>query len=127
MSDRGTPDGFRFMNGYASHTFRWVNKEGVAFWIKFHFKTLQGIKNLTGKQAADLFTQPDYAANDLVKTLDSGKTVEWELKVQIIPEIDGYNYKWNIFDVTKVVPHGDYPLIPVGKLVINKNVDNYFA
>jgi len=127
MSDRGTPDGFRFMNGYASHTFRWVNKEGEAFWIKFHFKTLQGIKNLTGKQAADLFTQPDYAANDLVKTLDSGKTVEWELKVQIIPEIDGYNYKWNIFDVTKVVPHGDYPLIPVGKLVINKNVDNYFA
>jgi catalase len=128
FSDRGTPDGFRHMNGYSSHTFRWVNKDGEAFWVKLHFKTLSGIQNLTGKQASDLTgNDPDYATRDLVNHLDSGKTAEWQLSVQVIPEKDGFNYKWNIFDVTKVIPHGDYPLIPVGKMVINKTVENYFA
>ena len=127
MSDRGTPDGFRHMNGYASHTFRWVNKDGEAFWVKLHFKTRQGIKNLTGEQAAALIADPDYACRDLVKTLDAGQTVEWDFKVQVMPEVDGFGYKWNIFDVTKVIPHKDYPLIPVGRLVLTRNPDNYFA
>lgn len=127
MSDRGTPDGFRFMNGYASHTFRWINKEGEAFWIKLHFKTKSGIKNLKFDEALGRFADPDYACRDLVQHLDSGKTAEWDLKIQVIPEKDAFSYKWNIFDVTKVVPHGDYPLIPVGTLVLNKNVENYFA
>lgn len=127
FGDRGTPDGYRQMNGYSSHTFRWVNKQGEAFWVKLHFKTLSGIKNLTAKQADDLKVDPDYATRDLVNHLDAGKTAEWELKIQVIPEKDGFNYKWNIFDVTKVVPQGDYPLIPVGKLVLNRNPENYFA
>ena len=127
MSDRGTPDGYRHMNGYSSHTFRWVNKSGEAFWIKLHFKTKSGIKNFTNQQAEDLKGDVDYATRDLMEHLDSKKTVEWDTFVQVIPEMDGYGYKWNIFDVTKVIPHGDYPLIPVGKLVINRYVDNYFA
>lgn len=127
FGDRGTPDGFRHMNGYSSHTFRWINKEGEAFWVKLHFKTLSGIKNLTAKQANDLLPDSDYATRDLVNHIDAGKTAEWQLSVQVIPEKDGFNYKWNIFDVTKIVPHADYPLIPIGKLVLNRNVDNYFA
>jgi len=95
--------------------------------VKLHFKTLAGIKTLTGKQAEDLRMAPDYAVTDLVNHLDAGKTAEWQLSIQVIPEKEGFNYKWNIFDVTKVVPHGDYPLIPVGKLVLNRNPDNYFA
>lgn len=127
MSDRGTPDGYRQMNGYSSHTFRWINKSGEAFWVKLHFKTRSGIKNLSAEEATKLQSDPDYATRDLMTHLDAGKTAEWDLKVQVIPEIDGYGYKWNIFDVTKVVPHADYPLIPVGRLVINRYVDNYFA
>lgn len=127
MSDRGTPDGFRHMNGYGSHTFKFVNKEGEAFWVKFHFKTKSGIKNLSRTEAEQLYTQPDYACKDLLDHIDSGKTAEWTLFVQVIPEKEAWSYKWNIFDVTKVVPHSDYPLIEVGTLVLNKNVDNYFA
>jgi catalase len=126
MSDRGTPDGYRHMNGYSSHTFRWTNKNGESFWVKLHFKTKSGIKNFTMDEAVQRFSEPDYATRDLVETLDQGKTAEWDLFIQAIPEMDGFKYKWNIFDVTKVVPHGDYPLIPVGTLVLNKNVTNYF-
>ena len=126
MSDRGTPDGFRHMNGYSSHTFRWTNKNGEAYWVKLHFKTKSGIKNFTWDEAAQRYSDPDYATRDLVEHIDQGKTAEWDLYIQAIPEMDGYKYRWNIFDVTKVVPHGDYPLIPVGTLVLNKNVTNYF-
>jgi catalase len=126
MSDRGTPDGYRHMNGYSSHTFRWTNKNGESFWVKLHFKTKSGIKNFTMDEAIQRFAEPDYATRDLVETFDQGKTAEWDLFIQAIPEMDGFKYKWNIFDVTKVVPHGDYPLIPVGTLVLNKNVTNYF-
>lgn len=82
---------------------------------------------MTNEQANNLLSDSDYANRDLINHLDSGKTAEWELKIQVMPEADGFKYKWNIFDVTKVIPHGDYPLIPVGKLVINRYVDNYFA
>lgn len=126
MSDRGTPDGYRHMNGYSSHTFRWTNKNGESFWVKLHFKTKSGIKNFTFDEAVQRFSDPDYATRDLVDHIDQGKTAEWDLFIQAIPEMDGFKYKWNIFDVTKVVPHGDYPLIPVGTLVLNKNVTNYF-
>jgi len=126
MSDRGTPDGYRHMNGYSSHTFRWTNKNGEAFWVKLHFKTKSGIKNFTWDESVQKYSDPDYATRDLVEHLDQGKTAEWDFYIQAIPEMDGYKYKWNIFDVTKVVPHGDYPLIPVGTLVLNKNVTNYF-
>ena len=85
MSDRGTPDGFRHMNGFSSHTYRWINKDGEAFWVKMHFKTKSGIKNLTNDEAAKLFTNPDYANEDMVRHLDSGKTAEWELNIQVMP------------------------------------------
>ena len=85
MSDRVTPDGYRQMNGYSSHTLRWVNKSGEAYWVKLHFKTLSGIKNFTAEQANELLVDPDYATRDLVNHIDQGKTVEWELKVQVIP------------------------------------------
>ena len=127
MSDRGTPDGFRFMNGYTSHTFRWINKDGEAFWVKMHFKTRSGIKNLSKEKAQELGADPDYACRDLINHIDDGGTAEWDVKIQAIPEKEGLNYKWNIFDVTKVVPHADYPLIDVGKLVLNRNPENYFA
>ena len=127
MSDRGTPDGYRHMNGYSSHTFRWINKNGEAHWIKLHFKTKSGIKNLQNQQAIDLYRDPDYATRDLAKHIEAGNTSEWDVFIQAIPEKDAFSYKWNIFDVTKVVPHGDYPLIPVGTLVLNRWPDNYFA
>ena len=127
MSNRGTPDGFRHMNGYSSHTFKWINKEGEVHWVKIHVKTKLGIKNLTGDQAAQLYTDPDYAARDLVSHIDQGKTAEWDFFIQAIPEKAAWSYPYNIFDVTKVVPHADYPLIPVGTLVLNRSVENYFA
>ena len=95
--------------------------------MKIHFKTKSGIKNLKSDQAAQLYTDPDYATRDLVNHIDQGKTAEWDMFIQAIPEKDGYSYPTNIFDVTKVIPHGDYPLIPVGTFVLNRNVDNYFA
>ncbi len=127
-SDRGTPDGYRHMNGYSSHTFRWVNKNEESFWVKYHFKTGSGIQNLPAQKATELKgLDPDYAQRDLFSHIKGGKTAEWNLFVQIMPEEDGFKYRWNIFDVTKVWPHGDYPLIPVGKMVLNKNPANYFA
>ena len=115
------------MNGYSGHTFRWINKEGEAHWVKIHFKTKSGIKNLTAEEACENFKDPDYAGRDLVTHLDQGQTAEWNVFIQAIPERDAFSYKWNIFDITKIIPHSDYPLIEVGVLVLNRNVDNYFA
>jgi catalase len=128
FSDRGTPDGFRHMHGYSSHTFRWVNKEGAAHWVKLHFRTKQGIKNLTREQADALKgPEPDYAVKDLFNHIEGGKTAEWTLFIQAMPEQDAFKYKVNIFDVTKTMSQKDYPLIPVGDMILNKNVTNYFA
>ncbi len=96
-------------------------------WVKIHIRTLSGIKNLTWEQAKELFKDPDYAQRDLVKHIDSGKTAEWELNIQAIPEKDVPNYKWNLLDPTKVVSQKDYPLIKVGKIILNRNVKNHFA
>lgn len=85
MSERGIPDGFRHMHGYSSHTFRWVNKQGEAYWVKLHFRTKSGIKNLTADQASQLQVDPDYAVRDMVNHLDQGKTAEWDLSIQAIP------------------------------------------
>jgi catalase len=127
FSDRGTPDGFRHMNGYSSHTLRWVNAKGEAFLIKLHFKTDSGNKTLSGPQADKLKGEdPDYATRDLFQHLSSGKTATWTCCAQIMPEADAATYKWNVYDVTKVWPHGDYPLIPFGKLILNRNPNNYF-
>lgn len=128
FSDRGTPANYRQMNGYSSHTYKWVNAQGEGFWVKLHYKTDAGIKNFTGDEAAAMCSKdPDHATRDLFEHIASGKTATWTACVQVMPMEDAKAYKWNIFDVTKVWPHKDYPLIPFGKLVLNRNPKNYFA
>jgi len=128
FSDRGTPDGYRNMNGYSSHTFRWVNKNDEAFYVKFHFKTDAGIKNLNRQQARDLASSdPDYATRDLFDHIEKGNQATWTFNVQVMPEAEAENYRFNVLDITKVWPHKDYPLIPVGKLVLDRNPENYFS
>jgi len=125
MSDRGIPNGFRHMHGFGSHTFKWVNKNGEVFFIKYHFLTDIGFKTLTNSEAAPL--DSDYFTKDLYDHIQSGKSATWTVSVQIMPEAEALNYKWNVLDVTKVWPHGDYPCIPIGKMVLNRIPDNFFA
>jgi len=128
FSDRGTPDGFRHMHGFSSHTFKFVNSKGEGYWTKLHYKTAAGIKNLTSEEAQKLeATDPDYATRDLFEHIASGKEAVWNVSAQFIPVGAEANLKYNIFDITKVVPHGDFPLTPIGRLVLNRNPQNYFA
>lgn len=127
MSDRGTPNGYRFMNGYGSHTFSFINAENERFWVKFHFKTAQGIKNFTGDEANNLRgVDPDYAQRDLVEAIDRGDFPKWNLKVQIMTEEAAKNCHFNPFDLTKVWSHKEFPLIDVGTLELNEVPRNYF-
>jgi catalase len=128
FSDRGTPDGFRHMNGYSSHTYKWINEAGDVHYVQYHFKTNQGIKNLTAEKAAELkSTNPDYATQDLHDAIESGDNPSWTFYVQIMPEADAENYRFDILDITKVWPHADYPLHEVGRMVLNRNPENFFA
>ena len=116
------------MHGFSSHTFRWINSEGVAHWVKLHFKTKSGIKNLSAERADQLAGEdPDYATRDLFNHIKEGNTAEWSLYIQAMPENEAVNYRFNIFDVTKVISQKDYPLIYVGEFVLNRNQENYFA
>ena len=127
FSNRGTPDGYRHMNGYSSHTYSLINAKNERFWVKFHLKTMQGIKNLSAEDATKLAgTNPDYATEDLFMSIKNGDFPKWKVHVQIMPEVEAESYAINPFDVTKVWPHGDYPLIEVGILELNKNPINYF-
>lgn len=128
FSNRGTPVGYRFMNGYSSHTYKWVNAKGEVHYVKYHFKCDQGIKNFSAKEAGEMKgINKDFATQDLHDHLAGGGTASWTWKVQIMPEKDADTYRYDVFDVTKVWPQADYPLIPVGKLVLNRNPENYFA
>jgi len=128
FSDRGIPAGIPFMNGYGSHTFSFINDKDERFWVKFHFKTQQGIKNLSPEEADRLAGEdPDYHTMQLFKAIEKGGFPKWKLFVQIMPETEAENYRWNPFDLTKVWPHADYPLMEVGILELNKNPQNYFA
>uniref|UniRef100_A0A8C5MYE4 Catalase n=1 Tax=Leptobrachium leishanense TaxID=445787 RepID=A0A8C5MYE4_9ANUR len=128
FSDRGIPDGHRHMNGYGSHTFKLVNAEGEAVYCKFHYKTNQGIKNLSVEEANKLaVNDPDYGIRDLFKAIAKKNFPSWTLYIQVMTFEEAENCSFNPFDLTKVWPHTDYPLIPVGKLVLNKNAENYFA
>jgi len=128
FSDRGTPDGYRFMNGYGSHTFKLVNAQGKPVYCKFHFKTDQGIKNLSAKRAGELAGEnPDYALEDLYNAIANGNFPSWSLYIQVMSIEEAEKSKFNPFDVTKVWPHSEYPLIPVGRMVLNRNPTNYFA
>ena len=128
FGDRGIPASYRHMDGFSSHTFQWVNAKGEACWVKYHFKTDQGIRCLTAAEAARLAgEQPDSHHLDLLQAIERGEYPSWTLKVQIMPLADAATYRFNPFDLTKVWPHADYPLQEVGKLVLNRNPDSYFA
>ena len=128
FSDRGTPNGYRHMNGYSSHTFSLINAKNELFYVKWHFKTKQGIKNFTREQADEMRGKdPDYAQRDLFEAIAKGDFPKWRVWVQIMPEKETDTYHINPFDLTKVWPHGDYPLLELGELVLDRNPANYFA
>ncbi len=128
MGDRGLPRSWRHMNGYGSHTYMWVNAAGEKTWVKFHFKTDQGAEILTEEEAAAIRGEnPDYHIEDLYKAIGAGEHPTWTVKVQVMPYEDAASYRFNPFDLTKVWPHSDYPEIPIGKLTLNRNPENYFA
>lgn len=128
FSDRGLPDGYRHMDGFGSHTYSMINCHNERFWCKWHFKTQQGIKNLSNAEAARLAGEdPDYSQRDLFHAIAHGNFPKWIMSVQIMPEKEALHCKINPFDLTKVWPHQDYPLIEVGTLELNRNPENYFA
>ncbi|MFP4655851.1 MAG: catalase [Methanohalobium sp.] len=128
FSDRGTPATYRNMNGYSSHTYKWYNGNGDYYWVKYHFKTDQGIENLDRHQAEKMSgSDPDHATRDLYEAIENGHYPSWTLQMQIMTPEQAENYNFDIFDVTKVWPHEDCPPIEIGKLVLNRNPENYFA
>lgn len=127
FSDRGTPRGYRHLNGYGSHTFSLVNADNEVVWVKFHFKTQQGIENFTGPEANQMRAQDmDFAQRDLVDAIDRGDFPKWSLKIQVMTQAQANEFRWNPFDLTKIWPHGEFPLIDVGTLELNRIPDNYF-
>jgi len=128
MGDRGIPATLRHMNGYGSHTYQWVNAQGERFWVKYHFKTDQGVKSLTQAEADTLAgSDADYHRRDLYESIERGDFPSWTLHVQVMPEADAQAYRFNPFDLTKVWSHQDYPLIEVGRWTLNRNPRNYFV
>lgn len=128
FTDRGTPVGFRHMNGYSSHTYKWVNAEGKPVWVKLHFKTESGVKTFTNEEAAAVAAKdPDYATRDLFTHINTGGIAAWRVCAQIMPYEDAWTYRINPFDVTKIWPHKDYPLVEFGRMVLNRNPTNYHA
>lgn len=128
MSDRGLPRSYRHMHGFGSHTFSFISPQNERSWVKFTWKTQQGIENLTDQQAEALVGRDrESAQRDLYGSIEEGRFPRWTLYVQIMPEADAATCPINPFDLTKVWPHGDYPLIEVGVLELNRNPANYFA
>lgn len=128
MSDRGIPKGFRHMHGFGSHTYSFINAKQERFWVKFHFRTEQGIENYTNAEAAEIVAHDREASQrDLFENIEKGNFPKWKMYVQIMPEHEAATYRFNPFDLTKVWSHKDYPLIEVGMFELNKNPENYFA
>ncbi len=128
MSDRGIPATYRNMHGFGSHTFSFINDKNERFWVKFHWKTQQGIKNLTDAEAeAAVGKCRETHQRDLFDSIEKGDFPKWTLYVQIMPEKDAAKYKFHPFDLTKVWLQKDYPLIEVGEIELNRNPENYFA
>ncbi|WP_432868911.1 catalase [Microbispora rosea] len=128
MTDRGTPRSWRHMHGFGSHTFLWYNAAGEKFWVKYHFKTEQGVENFTDAEAKALVAEdPDFHLRDLHTAIRNGDHPAWTVNVQIMPFEDAADYRFNPFDLTKVWPHSDYPEITIGRFVLNRNPENYFA
>ena len=128
MSDRGLPTDVRHINGYGSHTYSFINAANERFWVKFHFKTLQGHKHWTNKEAeAVVGKSRETTQDDLFGAIEKGEFPKWKVQIQIMPEADAGKHWYNPFDLTKVWPHGDYPPIDVGVFELNRNAENYFA
>jgi catalase len=128
MSDRGIPASYRHMHGFGSHTYSFWNARGERFWVKFHFRTQQGIKNLTDAEAEALIGRDrESHQRDLFDAVARGDFPKWTLYVQVMPETDAEKVPYHPFDLTKVWPHADYPLIEVGEFVLNRNPENFFA
>jgi catalase len=128
MSDRGLPQSYRNIDGFGSHTYSFINANNERHWVKFHFKTMQGIKNWTNADAAQKVAHDrETHQRDLFESIEKGDFPKWKFSVQIMPEGDVGKHWYNPFDLTKVWPHKDYPLIEVGVLELNRNPENYFA
>lgn len=127
MSDRGLPKSYRNINGYGSHTYSLINSKNERFWVKFHFKTLQGIETLTNKEA-EAIVGKDRESNqrDLFENIEKENFPKWSFEIQIMSEEEAKKCSFNPFDLTKVWPHGDYPMIKVGTMTLNENPKNYF-
>ncbi|HVB26840.1 MAG TPA: catalase, partial [Mycobacteriales bacterium] len=128
MGDRGIPRSWRHMNGYSSHTYMWINAANERFWVKYHFKTDQGVDFLTQEEGdATAGQNPDAHIQDLYQAIKGGDVPSWTLNAQVMPFEAAADYRFNPFDLTKVWPQGDYPLITVGRMVLDRNPDNYFT
>jgi catalase len=128
MSDRGTPKTYRNMNGYGSHTFMWINAGGEKCWVKYHFKTDQGVENFTDGEAGSMIaSDADWHRRDLYQSIQRGEHPTWTLEVQVMGFEEAADYRFNPFDLTKVWPHGDYPAIPIGRMTLDRNPENFFA
>ncbi|PHO10569.1 catalase [Malaciobacter canalis] len=127
MSNRGLPKSYRHINGYGSHTYSLINEKNERFWVKFHFKTMQGIETITDKQAEEIVGK-DRESNqrDLFENIEQGNYPKWSFEIQIMTEEEALACSFNPFDLTKVWPHSDYPMIKVGELTLNENPKNYF-
>ena len=128
MTDRGIPSSWRHMDGFSSHTFMWYNAGGEKFWVKYHIKTDQGIDNLADAEAKVIAGQdPDFHIRDLHQALARGDFPSWTVKVQVMPFAEAADYRFNPFDLTKVWPHTDYPMLTIGRITLDRNPENYFA
>ncbi|PPG52035.1 catalase [Rathayibacter sp. AY2B7] len=128
MGDRGLPSSWRHMDGFGSHTYQWINAAGERFWVKYHFTTDQGVEILSQEQADQIAGEDaDFHIRDLSSAIDRGDFPSWTLSVQVMPYEDAKSYRFNPFDLTKVWPHADYPLIEVGTMTLDRNPENYFA
>jgi catalase len=128
FSDRGTPRTFRHMNGYSSHTYKWYNAKGEYFWVQYHFKTEQGIQNLTLAESTKMKGEdPDHATRDLFQAIERKEFPSWRLEIQIMTPEQAKEYRFDPFDITKVWFHADVPPITIGRMVLDRNPENYFA
>lgn len=128
MSDRGIPKSYRHMHGFGSHTYSMVNANNERFWVKYHWRCQQGIENLTNEEAAKVIgNDRESHQRDLFNAIEKGDYPKWKLMIQVMPEHEAWDYRFDPFDLTKVWPKGDYPLIEVGEMELNRNPENYFA
>ncbi|HLX03552.1 MAG TPA: catalase [Trinickia sp.] len=128
MSDRGIPKNYRQQHGFGSHTFSFINANHERFWVKFHFKSLNGIENYSDAEAAQVIAgDRESAQRDLIENIDKQNFPKWAFRIQVMPEADAAKVPYNPFDITKIWPHQDYPLIDVGVIELNRNAQNYFA